>query len=120
MDQRSSNKIVYQGGHMKKLILSIVIAFVFGMAFTAAASMNIANAANTVNNNTPASDQRDNNAPLVNQGNRTGNEPNYLNPEGHIMSYSTSAVHRNWSWLGFVGLLGLVGLVGRSKKSETH
>jgi ABC-type transport system involved in multi-copper enzyme maturation permease subunit len=101
---------------MKKLIFSFVVALVFGFAFTAAVSVNKASAISPNYDTAAVTDQRDNNAPLVNQGNRSGYEPNYLNAEGNIMSYSTASVHRNWSWLGCAGLLGLFGIVGRSRK----
>src|SRR5690348_6154653 len=114
MDDAYTAKL-HIGGHMKKLIFSFVVVLVLGLAFTETALVH-KTSAESPNYHTAVTDQRDNNAPLVKQENRSGYEPNYLNAEGHIMSYSNAGNNRNWSWLGFIGLLGLIGLPGKSKR----
>jgi hypothetical protein len=103
---------------MKKLIYSCVIILIFTFTFPACTSEHKTTTEIKMRNSDfdPLLDPRDNNAPLVYPYHRTGYEPNYLNAEGNVISYSDGNI--SWSWLGLLGLFGLCGLAGRTKTRQ--
>jgi hypothetical protein len=102
---------------MKKRIYFCVIILVFTFVFVACTSEHKASTDMKIRNSDfdPLLDPRDNNAPLVYPYYRTGYEPNYLNAEGNVISYSEGNVN-NWSLLGLLGLFGLSGMASKNKK----
>jgi hypothetical protein len=104
------------GAIMKKLIYACLIMMVFTFAFTGCTSEDKTSTGTKIRNSEidPLLDPRDNNAPLVYPYRRTGYEPNYLNAEGIVLSYSDRNI--SWSWLGLLGLFGLFGLTGGSRR----